>query len=359
SIHLEWSSATVPSCCHVEVAFGRNAANTPVTLLVKGDVTITSLGAFSVRGDNGVGGSFDAPGRGGLGGPGGFRGGDGAYQMVNLANNGGAGLGPGGGSPGIGTTAPPTAGGNATFLASPDLLPLVGGSGGGGGASTSASAGCSGGGGGGGGGAILIAANGTITIDGSIIAEGGDRGFNASSTCASAGGGGSGGALRLVASSITGTGSLLARGGVNASGVRASPGSIRIEALSNSFPMVSNADPDAVGSLPGPIVNPLTPTVAITAVGGQPVPQPPQGGYGAIDVQIPAPGPTAIDLRTSGVPAGTTVEVKVKPRVGGTPATGQATLGSCDAAGVCQGSVTFDLPAGSYVIEARATFQTG
>ena len=357
SIHLEWSSASPVPCCSVDVVFGRNAANTPVTLLVKGDVTIRNNARINVSGEPGLRGSDDTFGRGGLGGPGGFRGGDGAYRMVNLAGNGGAGLGPGGGSPGTGS--PLSAGGGGTFVASADLLPLVGGSGGGGGGSSSASLGCSGGGGGGGGGAILIAANGRIVLDGEILADGGAGAPVWDFGCSSWGGSGSGGAIRLVASSIAGSGFLGARGLVIGGPPAGSPGSIRLEAFDNTFPMASRASPVAVGSLtPGPIVNPLMPSVAVTAVGGQPVPQPPQGVFGAVDVQIPAPGPTRIDLQTAGVPAGTTVEVKVKPRVGGAPATSTATLSACDGTGGCTASVTFDLPAGAYVVEARATFQT-
>jgi hypothetical protein len=98
--------------------------------------------------------------------------------------------------------------------------------------------------------------------------------------------------------------------------------------------------------------------VAITTVGGQPVPVPPQGNFGAVDLVLAAPGTTAIGLATSGVPTGTTVNVTVKPRVGGSPVTLPTTLTSCDANGACLASVNVDLPAGAYFVEARATFQT-
>ena len=82
-----------------------------------------------------------------------------------------------------------------------------------------------------------------------------------------------------------------------------------------------------------------------------------EGCNGAIDVQIPAPGPIAIDFATDGVPTGTTVELKVKPRVGGAPVTQNVTLANCDGSGKCLGSVTMDLAAGQYAVEARATMQ--
>ena len=77
---------------------------------------------------------------------------------------------------------------------------------------------------------------------------------------------------------------------------------------------------------------------------------------------LPAPGQTDIGLVTSGVPAGTVVNVTVKPRVGSppitTPLVTPVTLTNCDANGVCLANVSFNLAAGAYFVEARATFQT-
>ena len=139
----------------------------------------------------------------------------------------------------------------------------------------------------------------------------------------------------------------------------AGSGAIRLEAITNTLG-VSLTDPVASRTqTPGPLVNPFTPSVTVTAVGGQPVPVPPQGVFGAVDVQVPVPGPTAIDLATDGVPVGTTVEVKVKPRVGSLPIAQNVTLTNCDGTGRCLASVTLDLAAGVYAVEARATFQAG
>jgi hypothetical protein len=343
--------------------FIRNAANTPVTLLVKGDLYLGYSSSINVSGADGVGGSTNILGKGALGGPGGFRGGDGAYQLVNFATVGGAGLGPGGGAGGTSNYPNNGHGVGGTFLGAPDLLPLVGGSGGGGGSSIDPSPGCAGGGGGGGGGAILVAVNGTISFDGgSILADGGGAG-GGNYYCSSSGGGGSGGAVRILATTINGNGSgfVYARPG-NGGSTAAQYGAIRLEALNNNL-TVGNTSPLATRAAgPGPIVNPITPTVAITTVGGQPISQPPQGGLGNIDLVLPAPGQTDIGLVTSGVPAGTTVNVTVKPRVGSAPITTPivtpVTLTNCDPSGACLASATFNLAAGAYFVEARATFQT-
>jgi hypothetical protein len=342
------------------VAFARNAANSPVTILVAGDASLVSTGGccfqFVVSGATGSGGSSSFAGVGGASGPGGFRGGDAASQGINGAAIGGAGFGPGGGA---GATASPfTSGGGGTFLGLPELIPLVGGSGGGGGASTSAgNTSCSGGGGGGGGGAVLIAANGTLSLTNyQMYADGGGGAGPGNGSCSSSGGGGSGGAIRLVANRLAqaGNGDLLARG-VNNGG---SNGRIRLESVDTSAQTQFSATPPALRIIgPTPLANPINPTVIITSVGGAVVPAVPQGTFGAIDVVLPAPGATPVAVSTTGVPSGTTVEVTVKPRIGGPAVVQTAPLSSCSAAGACDTVATFNLAAGAYVVEARATFQ--
>ena len=342
-----------------QLSFGANAANTPVTILVAGDVNITGsfcCFAFSVAGSTGSGGNSSIAGVGGLGGPGGFRGGDGASQGINGAAIGGTGFGPGGGAGG--TAAPFTNGAGGTFLGLPELLPLAGGSGGGGGSSISAtSTSCSGGGGGGGGGALLIAANGTLTIvNYQLFADGGSNSGSGNGNCASNGGGGSGGAIRLVARGFVqgGFNNLFARS-VSGDGT---DGRIRLESIDTSAQTQFSTQPSALRIVgPTPIANPINPTVAITSVGGAVVPAVPQGTFGAIDVVLPAPGPTPVQVATSGVPGGTTVSVTVKPRIGGPAISQTVPLGNCSAAGACDALTTFNLAAGAYVVEARATFQ--
>jgi hypothetical protein len=341
------------------LAFAGNDTNSPVTILVAGDVNFSStVGCcFSVllSGAAGTSGNSTLAGVGGAGGPGGFRGGDAASQAINGAALGGAGFGPGGGD--AGTASPFANGGGATFLGVPELTPLIGGSGGGGGSSASASStGCSGGGGGGGGGGLMIVANGTFTISNIVVfADGGNGGSQGDGSCATAGGGGSGGAIKLVANQFIagGTALLLARGGNGAT-----DGRIRLESIETSSQTQFTATPPAVRIVgPTPLANAITPTVVITSVGGSAVPLVPRGTFGAIDLVLPAPGPATIALATTGVPGGTSVQVTVKPRIGGVAAAQTVPLVNCTQAGACDATTTFNLTAGAYVVEARATFQ--
>jgi hypothetical protein len=244
----------------------------------------------------------------------------------------------------------------------PELLPLLGGSGGGGGCSTSASpTTCSAGAGSGGGGAILIAANGTMSLTNyQIFADGGYGGGTGNGNCAGAGGPGSGGAIRLVANHFQQSGStqLYARGG---EGFTGNDGRIRLESVDSSAQTVFTGGAPAALRIvgPTPLANPLSPTVTITAIGGKAVPATPLGLSGGIDIVLSAPGVASIDVATSGVPSGTAVQVTVKPRVGAAPVSQTVPLAAanCTGAGTCQATATFNLVAGAYVVEARATFQ--
>lgn len=341
-------------CC-LTITFVRNKGNTPLTILSSGDVNIGTSVTLFITGANGVGGSSGGAGAGGLGGPGGFRGGDAAYFAVNGTSDGGAGLGPTGGAPGL--ASPPSRGGDGTFFGLHELMPLVGGAGGGGGASYGSQLNCAGGGGGGGGGAILIASNGTVTIDGSINADGGSVGLESNGGCSTRAGAGSGGAIRIVSNAIAGNGTLVARGGlVDCCTRTGGPGIIRLEAVNNTLPPQNTDPPASRTAVPGPVVNPFSPTVAVTSVAGQPVPTPATGNTGGVDVFVPAPGPTEIDVATSSVPSGTTLEITVKPRVGSNVLKLNAALSNCDSAGNCIASVVPTLASGAYTIEARATF---
>ncbi len=355
------------SYSRARIFFKANPANTPVTLLVAGDVTLANrYGGIYIEGGSGSNGSAGLNGVAGNGGRGGYRGGEGAYQLVNFASDGGSGLGPAGGG-GAGATAASGAG-FGRYIGIPELLPLAGGSGGGGGRSTSNAQSCSGGGGGGGGGALLLAVNGTVTINGVIEADGGNGGSAGSSSCSTAGAPGAGGAIRIVAGTITGSGNLYARAQQGSSRRnKAGDGRIRLEAFNNSLPGTAT-DPVASRSpSPGPLTAPLAPRVAITAVqgetlsvyNGEPIATLAQGVFGRTDVSLPFPGPVTVDLATDQVPSGTTVEVRFKPNPGGPPVTQTATLDplACDATGHCTTQVTADLVAGNYILEAEATFR--
>lgn len=345
------------------VRFTKNALNTPVTILVKGNVSLAGTGCcfnLDVSGGSGSNGTSTTAGVGATGGHGGFRGGDGAAAVINGSFIGGAGFGPGGGSGG--TVNPMAEPGGGVFFGVPELVPLVGGSGGGGGWSQASGTSCTGGGGGGGGGALLIAVNGTLTLTNfDLFASGGTGGSVGSGACARGGSGGSGGAIRLVAARFVsgGLGRVFANaGGTSFGGSAGTPGRIRFETVDPSAQTVFTADPPAARILgPSPIASPVQPTVTITSVGNITPPNPPTGWQGAIDVVLPAPGDTVVSFETSGVPSGTTVEVKVKPRFGALPVTATVPLTNCDGAGVCTASTNFNLAAGAYIVEARATFQ--
>jgi hypothetical protein len=64
-------------------------------------------------------------------------------------------------------------------------------------------------------------------------------------------------------------------------------------------------------------------------------------------------------FRATDVPTGTDLEVTVKPKVGAPPFSQRVTLtpASCTG-GTCNTAVSFDLAAGAYIVEARATFET-
>ncbi|HEY2431355.1 MAG TPA: hypothetical protein VGI12_01690 [Vicinamibacterales bacterium] len=343
--------------------FARNAANSPVTILVAGDVLLRGANGccqtFIVSGSSGSSGSGSGiAGVGGLGGPGGFRGGDAAAESINGFTTGGTGFGPGGGA-GASTSA---VAGGGTFFGAPELTPLLGASGGGGGTGFSGATNCTGGGGGGGGGGLLIVANGTLTVQNlQVFADGGGGGSVGNGSCTHGGGGGSGGAIRIVARSFVdaGNGQFYARGGGGGFDSPAgTDGRIRLEATDTTAGTMFLTQPSAARVTgPTPLGAVITPSVRITGVGGQPPPTIPQGTFGSIDLLLPSPGLTGIDVATSGVPSGTGVLVTVKPRLGGNPLTVTIPLNNCSAAGECLGTASFTLAAGAYVVEARATFE--
>lgn len=341
---------------HLYIQFERNAHNTPVTLLVAGDFITSGYRDIRLYGSNGEGGNDRIFGRGGLPGNGGFRGGDGAYQDINDAKQGATGLGPAGG---VGGTPDPLENGQSgEFSGGRVLRPLIGGSGGGGGAS-SQSGNCSGGGGGGGGGAILIAANGRIEINGAINARGGHGGGRSNGECSSYGGPGAGGAIRLVATTVTGEGVLQVEGDDGRN--KSKDGIIRIETVEeDSFPPY-RAYPRAIRSnVIAPLIDPLPTSIRITTVGGQPVPPKRKSKAYAVEVLLPRPGNTAVQVETRGVPAGTIVEVVMKAKAGGGQLRGREELNpkNCKASGECTAVLNFDLPGGAWYGEATATFQT-
>jgi len=337
------------------IHFERNADNTPVRLLVAGDFLLGPHVVIQIHGMDGARGDRHIFGRGGMPGPGGFRGGDGAYQEVNDASVGGVGLGPAGGDPGkLEPLEHAKAGG---FSGNRELQPLVGGSGGGGGVSKD-KGNCSGGGGGGGGGAILVAANGRLEVKGHINADGAHGGGHSDGKCSTSGGPGGGGAIRLVATQVAGDGYLSARG--NRGSRDGIPGIIRIESVEEAQFHAHRSEPQAIRStVISPLADPVAARIRITAVGGQTAPPKRKEKETATEILLPKPGKTPVQVQTHGVPAGTTVEVTMKSKAGGQllRQRGELNPNNCKEDGVCTLVLDFDLPSGAWFAEAMATFQ--
>jgi hypothetical protein len=303
---FNYTTVNVPA--GVTVTYTRNAANTPVTILATGNVTVA--GTISVNGTKGTDGAATGPlfNAGALGGPGGFTGGQGGSRDgVFLPSTG---QGPGGGAPGL--TGVGTYGASASFVS---LLPLFGGSGGGGGNRAGSFSGASGAGGGG---AVVIASSTQITVTGTVRANGGDAGLLSGSFNSGAG---SGGAIRLVAPQINGAGILQATGGSGA--VVGGAGRIRLEAFTLGFTGTSSpaASPSTA---PGPVTAASTPalvnlpTLTISSVGSTGAPAVPGGSYTTADVSLPAgtTNPVSVTLTATNIPVGTVFSVVLLPQFG-------------------------------------------
>ena len=283
---------------------------------------------------------------GGLGGPGGYRGGGGGPPAS-------AGQGPGGGSAGVSGYP----GGNASFgtlgatnyysvppgqiYGNAILLPLTGGSGGGGTPSGYVGSSI---GGSGGGGAILIAANGTITLNGSIASRPG----------MGCGGSGSGGAIRLVTTKITGNGSISVTQNGTCNSAIGGAGRVRFDTLENDFG----------GSISGtftqgfqPIIIPTTGQwqLTITSVGGVPVSASPSGVLSTPDAVLSAQqnNPIPIIVSCASLPLHTLITVSVKPANGSAvSATGYNDTGTQSSS---MATVLVNIPRGGGLIYATAT----
>ena len=364
----------------VTVRFARNATNTPVTLLVSGNVNIA--GTIDLDGDAAAAtgtandGVLGDDGNPGTGGPGGFDGGHGGAANQTELAPGGAGLGPGGGRGGVvwqiytptsGSGAGHATDGEVTWdssyrgvlpgksYGSPTLLPLIGGSGGGGGSGGRVMGGA---GGGGGGGAILIAASGTTNITGAILARGGRGGDTGGIEAGTGGSGGSGGAVRIVTTRLEGNGSITASGGGfgyapehRFYGAAGAPGRIRLE--TEEMIRTATTIPEYTFSDPGPVFIAGLPSLRITRIAGVDVPAQPTG---SADVTLPADtvNPVTVELATTGVPVGNTVKVTVTPATGTISSVISPALdGAIDNASA---SVAVDLPSGRSTLMAETTY---
>jgi hypothetical protein len=394
---FNYSSVNIPA--GVTITYIKNAANTPVTILSAGDVTINGVIDVSAT-------TLDIT-SGGSAGPGGFNGGV-AGAVVGMAswangytgpNVGGAGQGPGGGAPGAihipsampgwGNILDMAAGGGGAYGTAPapaggscpttpgitygnaTLIPLIGGSGGGGGAGGPLYPGA---GGGGGGGAILIAASGTITVSGSILANGGTPATLPSYTSGrgSYGGGGSGGAIRLIATTVSGNGAISAVGGVPTTeswtsgsysngtyylgacsssantSLYGGAGRIRIDA--ETFARTATTTPGWTRGLPTLAFIPGLPSLTIDSIGGVAVP----AGNSSISLPYGFTNPVTVNFITSGVTVGSSIKLTVTPAQGTAySATSAPTAGTTSSATT---SVSITLPPGSNTLQASVTY---
>jgi hypothetical protein len=308
----QYTSVNIPP--GVTVTFIPNANNTPVTWLVQNDCLIAGLVDVSGQPNSGA--------LGGLGGPGGWRGGNGTPVPT-------AGEGPGGGL----TGSPGQCGGNSYL--NQFLVPLIGGSGGGG---NSVAGGV---GGSGGGGAILIAASGQITIQGTIGANSGQV-INNSGLY---GGQGGGGAIRLVASRVAGAGFISANA--------CQPGRVRLDVYESLFAGgITGASSQGFQPVIIPTAGAL-PQLTVTSVGGVPVSPNPSGALSTPDAVISSQqiNPIAVVVNCVNLPLGTPVTVSVKP-MNGPAVSGVAPNSGTLASSTATVSVT--MPRGGGLIYATA-----
>lgn len=333
----------------VTVTFTNHPSGAPVVWLATGNVTIT--GTVSVNGGSGLANS--QPGGFAVPGPGGFGGGQRGFNTSNLMSSGG--FGPGGGS-NTGSSAicggsAGYAGNGGTFCGAGGgvgygnsaVFPLIGGSGAGAGNNAIS------GGGGGGAGAILIASSGDITMatTGRVTADGGAAGLNGS--------GGSGGGIRLIANNLHGGGQLLARSG-NATGTGAggASGRIRIEATTNNF--TDGGTPNWVyDPIPGPVFPTSQPTLRVVSIDGVPAPTDPDAHITTTDLNINDAGSVVINIEATGIPAGTTVNVRIvsaRAQSTGTTSTPLVNAGG----GILTATATTTFPAGLTEVQLKANW---
>ena len=258
------------------VVFRPNLRNTPVTILAQGTVLIAGAVFVDRR--------IDASGAA-TPGPGGYSGG-GPSTVQN-------GFGPGGGN-----SVDP----NGRWVGPFSLVPITGGSGGHGRGGVR---------GGAGGGAIVIASSASITVTGSISANGSypERLFFEDA------GGGSGGAIRLVTTSLSVAGFLNARAGFSGAESERHPGVIRLEAPAGSLSFTGSSEPAAILSPINPDIFPGVGTAALTilSMGGYPVSSYSGSRPNAVDLLLPSQlsDPINLVVRSRGIAPGTRVTLNI------------------------------------------------
>ena len=319
AVVFKYSSVTIAA--GKTVTFKNHASRAPVAWLVNGSVSI----AGTVSLDGAAGGSRPAPPVLAEPGPGGFRGGAGYYEVGSgvLGSAGfgvGGGLRQGGNENGFGGSYGTQGDNGPATYGNPSLIPLLGGSGGAGAYAYPA--------GGGGGGAIMIACANTLTIGGTLRANGGNGGQPNLRT----GGAGSGGGIRLVADSFAGAGAVQAIGGSN--GYAGGLGRVRIERVANSATGAITPDPSLVPLTAGDtaLLWPPAgaPEVRVVSIGGAAAPTDPRASFGSAgaDVALPETTSTQVIIETTNVEQASQVQVRVAPRANGNATVVNATVAS-------------------------------
>jgi hypothetical protein len=300
---FNFTSVTIPA--GVTITFSSAYDNAPVYWLVQGNVDVE--GTLSLNGANGANQTMDVDVRlPALAGSGGYDGGVGGNTTTGQSATSGG--GPGGSGPFTWGQC----GGGGTSTSNQYLIPLIGGSGSGGANTT----GMFGYGGGAGGGAILIATSGTITINGTLMANGGAAAYSQFTFCNSAQDG-SGGSIRLVANTITGGSSAFLTAVGGSTECNSGPcmgyfnGRVRLETITSptfngSFCMnsectnVSQSLPqnDFMGNIP------MVPqaSVQVTSINGQTITENP---FAFSDIQIDIGQPVNVVISGNQVPVGT------------------------------------------------------
>lgn len=319
------------------VTFTNHPSRAPVVWLVRGNAVLAgevSLAGQFRRPTNDPDTSYLYPVEPG---PGGFRGG--ASSVVGR----GAGYGPGGGDSAYDS-------GAVHGLASPvrssygnlALLPLVGGSGAGGTAWTQLSyVGTVSGGAG----AILIAAGGSVEINGRLSARtdiGGEYP-------------GSGGAIKVIADRVTGAG-IIDVSATSHPGNYNNVGRVRVEA--NSVSPTLRIFPNTIGVPPEstPVIWPpeSAPTVAITSVNSVSAPVDPRAEIlTSSDLNISTNAPVDILLKVQNFPPNGVIRVRVTPKYGSHFLVPAAFVTGDFASATWK--ATTPLPQGFCVLQAHAT----
>ena len=323
---------TITIATGVTVKLTGSVLNGPVVWLAQGAVKID--GTIDASGQDGFSASNTTQRTNTIPGAGGYGGG---YPAISV-NPAGAGLGPAGGV--IACLVDARYGQDGGFTGNQFLVPLLGGSGGGGNSSFS---------GGAGGGAVLIASSVSISGVGSILARGGAYAGNTPSS-----GAGAGGAIRLVAPTVSVSGLLDVRTTPrNVCTAGPTNGVIRVEGFQIA---AINAQGTLYSGTPyGLFLSPAgIPAVRVVSIGGNPVATSPTGTFTVPDVTVNSSGPLAVAISAANVPVGTVVTLQIFSENGPDQTILSTPLAGTLAVSTATASVT--LPSGFSKGFVKATF---